>query len=89
MAGTEWHDHIRLELIDYSQIGGFGYEKKYGSALRDNLQQQALERKGLPVCMAGSRPVFLRVFLMVWKVTFRFRSLLSWGAVLATTEVTF
>ena len=89
MAGTEWHDHIRLELIDHSQIGGFGDEKEFGFALRDHLNQQALERMGFLAWIADSRAVFLRVFLMVWKVTFRFRSPMSWGAVLATTEMTF
>ena len=89
MAHTEWYDCIRLELIDYSEIGGFGYENKFGSALRDHPQQQAHERKGFLAWIAGSRPVLLGPFSMVWRVTFRFRSAMSWGAVLATTEVTF
>ena len=45
-------------------MGGPGYEKMLGSALRDHPQQQALERKGLPVWIAGLRAVSLRVLFM-------------------------
>ena len=49
----------------------------------------AFERMGFFCFTADLRPAFLRVFLTVWSVTFRPRSCLSWGALLAAPEVTF
>ena len=54
-----------------------------------HLHEQALFSKGPPVCITDLRPSFLSIFLIVWKVTFSYKSLLSWGAVLVIIEATF